>query len=79
MLVQGWLLALTGKASDAVPMIISGVTAYAVNRNNDVDTIKLSYLAGAHAEIGQFDDAWRCIGEAITAIETTNERWYEAE
>ena len=24
----------------------------------------LSYLARAHAELGQFDDAWRCIGEA---------------
>ena len=28
---------------------------------------------------GQFDDAWRCIGEAMTAIETTKERWCEAE
>ena len=24
-----------------------------------------SYLARAHAEAGQFDDAWRCIGEAM--------------
>src|SRR4029078_10828198 len=27
----------------------------------------------------RFEDAWRCIGEAVTAIETTGERWYEAE
>ena len=33
----------------------------------------------AHAELGQFDDAWRCIGEAMSAIETTKERWCEAE
>ena len=39
----------------------------------------MSYLAGAHAELGQFDDAWRCIGEAMAAIETTKERWCEAE
>ena len=39
----------------------------------------LSYLARAYAELGQFDDAWRCIGEAITAMETTKERWCEAE
>ena len=25
----------------------------------------LSLLAKAHAELGQFDEAWRCIGEAI--------------
>ena len=28
-----------------------------------------SYLASAYADIGHFDDAWRCIGEAMTAIE----------
>ena len=38
-----------------------------------------SYLARAYAELGQFDDAWRCIGEAMTAVETTKERWCEAE
>ena len=39
----------------------------------------LSYLARAHAELGNFDDAWRCIGETMTALETTKERWCEAE
>jgi predicted ATPase len=38
-----------------------------------------SHLANAYAELGQFDDAWRCIGEATTAIETTKEKWCEAE
>ena len=33
----------------------------------------------AYAELGQFDDAWRSIGEAMTAVETTKERWCEAE
>ena len=27
----------------------------------------------------KFDDAWRCSDEAMTAVETTNERWFEAE
>jgi predicted ATPase len=39
----------------------------------------LSLLASAHAELGQFDDAWRCIEEAVTEIETRKERWSEAE
>ena len=30
-------------------------------------------------ELGQFDDAWRSIGEALTAVEATKERWWEAE
>jgi predicted ATPase len=36
-------------------------------------------LAQAYAEIGQFYDASRCTGEAITAVETTKERWFESE
>ena len=43
------------------------------------DAVVLSHLASAYAELGQFDDAWRCIGEAMTAVETTKERWCEAE
>ena len=33
----------------------------------------------AYAELGQFDDAWHSIGEAMTVVETTKERWCEAE
>ena len=29
-------------------------------------------------KLGQFGDAWRCIGEAVTAVETNKERWCEA-
>jgi predicted ATPase len=39
----------------------------------------LPYLARAHAELGQFDDAGRRIGEALTAVEQTKERLWEAE
>jgi predicted ATPase len=39
----------------------------------------LVYLASAYADLGQFDDAWRCVGEALSTIETTKERWFEAE
>jgi predicted ATPase len=39
----------------------------------------LSYLAFAHADLGQINDAWRCVGEALSTIETTKERWFEAE
>jgi len=41
--------------------------------------LNLSVLARAYADVGQFDDAWRCVGEAIAAVETTKETWFEAE
>ena len=38
-----------------------------------------SSLAKAHAQLDQFDDAWRCAGEALTTLQRTKERWFEAE
>ena len=79
MMIQGCVFALTGKASDAVQMITSGITACESTGATIWMPLHLSYLARAYAELGQFDDAWRCIGEAMTAVETTKERWFEAE
>ena len=39
----------------------------------------LSVLAKANAGLGQLDEAWRCIDEAMAAVEATGERWNEAE
>jgi len=39
----------------------------------------LSFLARAHADVGQREDASRCISEAMKAAETTGEKWFEAE
>jgi len=41
--------------------------------------LSLSQLASVYAALGKFDDAWRCIDEAMTAIETTEETLFEAE
>jgi predicted ATPase len=79
MLVQGWLFVLTGKASDAVQMVTSGITAVRSTGSTYWMPLSLSYLSKAYAETGQFDDARRCIDEAMTAVETTKERWCEAE
>jgi predicted ATPase len=79
MMVQGYVFGLTGKASEAAQMLTSGITAHRSNGATIFSPLHSSCLARAHAELGQFDDAWRCVGEAITLIETSNERWCEAE
>ena len=40
---------------------------------------RLSDLARAHADLGRFDDTWRCIGEGTTEIEAAKDKWWEAE
>ena len=79
MLHQGRLLALTDQASDAVHMLGSAIAALRSTGATLWMPSQLSYLARAYAELGQFDDAWRCVDEAMTAMETTKEKWSEAE
>ena len=76
---QGWLLALSGKASDAVQMITTGINAHRSTGATIYVPMYLSHLMRAYAEVGQFDDAWRCIEEAMRAVEKTKERLWEAE
>ena len=76
---QGYVLALTGKAADALKMLTSATTAWRSTGATGFASLHLLSLARAHAELGQFDDAWRCIGEATNAVDTTKETWCEAE
>jgi class 3 adenylate cyclase/predicted ATPase len=76
---QGCVFASTGKASNAVQMITSGMTAWRSTGATLFIPWYLSNLSRAYAELGQFEDALRCICEAMTAVETTKESWCEAE
>jgi predicted ATPase len=79
MLDRGCLLASIGGASNAVHMITSGITARRSTGSALFEPFYLSCLTRAHVELGQFDDAWHCIGEAMTTIETSKESWFKAE
>ena len=79
MMQRGVVLALTGKASNAIQTITAAIAA----RRSSGSTLglpwQLSCLARAYAELDHWDDARRCIGEALTAAETTKERCFEAD
>ena len=78
-MAQGWVFALTGKASDATDLLTSGLDAFRSTGSTLWMPLHMSCLAIAHRDLKRLDEAWDCIGEAMTAIETTGERWYEAE
>ena len=79
LLWRGCLLTMTGKASDAIPAITAGLAALRSTGSTMWMPLLLTYLARAHAELGQCDDALRFIREAMTMVETTRERWCESE
>ena len=76
---KGCVLALSSKAPEGIKMITSGITTYKSTGSRVYLPIFLAHLSRAYAEVGQFDDAWYSIGEALSAVEATKERWYEAE
>src|SRR3982751_197779 len=76
---QGCMLALTGKVSEAVKMITSGASAYRATGSTIFMPWYLPILARAYAELGQFNEAWASIVEALNAIDASDERWGEAE
>jgi predicted ATPase len=79
MLHRGSALALTGRATDALHTMISGINAWRSTGATVLMPLWLSDLAITYAHLGQFDHARRCIGEAMKTIETTRERYYDAE
>jgi class 3 adenylate cyclase/tetratricopeptide (TPR) repeat protein len=79
LMIKGCVFASTGEASKAIDLITSGMAAWRSTRQTNWIPLFLSYLALAHAELSQFDEAWRCIGDAIATMETTKERWCKAE
>src|SRR5689334_12122671 len=70
-LFHGHVWALTARSSDAIRQITSGVAAYRSTGATLGLTAWLVYLVKAQGELRQFDDAWRCVGEAITMTEKT--------
>jgi class 3 adenylate cyclase/predicted ATPase len=76
---QGCLFALTDKGVAAIRLIDAGLAANRATGSTVWRPLHLSHLALAYANLGRFDDAARCVGEALTVAETTKERWWEAE
>ena len=60
-------------------MIPSGIAAWESSGSIVFVPWYVSHLARACAELGQFDDAWRHIDQALTAIERTGETWCESD
>jgi class 3 adenylate cyclase/predicted ATPase len=77
--VHGCVLAVTGKASDAVDILTAEVGGYRSTGAPPIATFHLSFLARAHMQVGQFADASRWTSEAMRVIETTKDAWWEAE
>jgi predicted ATPase len=74
-----FLSALTGKTSNIVNMMTSALEAVRLTGTTLMMPRSKTFLAHAHARVGEFENAWCCINEAMRSVETTKEKWFEAE
>ena len=76
-LLRSFVSAETKEVADHVHAIASAWDAYLSTGATLSAPMQRSCLAIAYADIGQFDDARKCMGEAIAVAENTKERLYE--
>ena len=76
---RGCALALNGKFAEAIQAIATGVMAWRSTGSTCWTPLHMSFLATVHARLGEFDDARRCIAEALGASEASKETWCDAE
>ena len=76
---RGIALMMGGEAAPAINLMTTGIAGWRSIGTTMWAAAGLSDLARAHSDLKQFDDAWRCIGEAISAAEATLEKWWLAE
>jgi predicted ATPase len=75
----GCVLTLRGNPAAALDAITSGLADDHATGATVWQPLIFSYLAAAHADLGQFDEAWHWIGEALARVESAKEKWAEAE
>ena len=79
MMNQGCALVLVATPSQAIELLIAGIAMARAAGSTLWLPFYLLHLARAHADLGRLEDACGYIGEAITTVEATKERWFEAE
>jgi class 3 adenylate cyclase/tetratricopeptide (TPR) repeat protein len=76
---RGWSLLEAGQPQEAVALLTQALVDLHETGNSVSTPMPLTWLAQAHAALGQFDEEQRYFVEAVRVVETTDERVSEAE
>jgi TOMM system kinase/cyclase fusion protein len=79
MIMRGWALAKQGQGEEGIAQLRQGLAAFRaagaeISRSRD-----LGLLAEAYGEAGQTQEGLTVLAEAMAAVDTTGERYWEAE
>jgi class 3 adenylate cyclase/predicted ATPase len=79
-MIRGWALAQqVGQAKEGIEQMHQGLRAYRATGAEQVRSYWLALLAEAHGITGKPEAGLAALAEALIHVDTTGERWYEAE
>jgi predicted ATPase len=78
-IMQGWARAMQGDAATGVAQIEQGWEEVQRLGQQLYRPYQLALLAEAYGQAGQPEAGLRCLAEAVTRVEATEERWWAAE
>ena len=77
--VRGWALAEQGQGEEGIAQIRHGISAYRGTGAELAICSQLGFLAEAYEKVGQVEEGLSVLAEALTLVNRTGERYYEAE
>lgn len=78
-LLRGWALAEREQRAEGISHIREGLDAWRVVGNELLRPYFLSLLAEAYGNAGQAEEGMGTLAEALATMQSTGERWWEAE
>jgi predicted ATPase len=76
---RGWVMVKNGDVAEGVSLLHIGSTAYRATGTQAWVPYYIALLAGALEIAGEIDEALAQLDDALRIVETTGERWFEAE
>jgi predicted ATPase len=77
--MRGWSLGIMGQTAEGIPLLVDAIGISRTIGTNMLTPFILMTLAEVHEVTGQLNEAFDRLTEAARWVETTHERWAEAE
>jgi predicted ATPase len=78
-IMRGWCLGAAGQAAEGIPLILQGLASFRATGANLLMPFYLTTLAEVYGMASQPEEGLNRLAEAAKLVETTQERWVEAE
>jgi predicted ATPase len=78
-MLRGWTLAQQGQAEEGIEQFHQGLLTLRATGAEVLQPYFLALLADAHGTMGQPEEGFTVLTEALTLADTRGERWYESE